>query len=60
MSSKVKNVYIGFAVDMDRAYDTNSRDGRPLRIDHPKYLERCKHKKYLKMEWKNFFSILKV
>ena len=59
MSSKVKNVYIGFAVDMDRAYDTNSRDGRPLRIDHPKYLERCKHKKIFEDGMEKLFQYFK-
>ena len=30
-------VYVGFAIDMDRAYDTNNRKGVPIRKDHPKY-----------------------
>ena len=55
----IENIYIGFAVDMDRAYDTNSRDGRPLRIDHPKYLERCKHKKIFEDGMEKLFQYFK-
>lgn len=40
----IKKVYIGFAVDMDRAYDTNTRTGISIKETHPKFQERLKHK----------------
>ena len=42
---KLKKVYIGFAVDMDRAYDTNTRLGKPIRKDHSQYNKRVEHKR---------------
>ena len=53
---KVKKVYIGFAVDMDRAYDTNSLNGKPIRKDHPKYLERLKHKNVFETGMERLFK----
>ena len=40
-----KKIYIGFAIDMDRAYDLKTRDGKEIRNDHPKFADRIKHKK---------------
>lgn len=57
----MKNIkaYIGFAIDMDRAYDTSSREGVPIREDHPKYQERVKHKEVFKSGMDKLFEFFK-
>jgi len=59
MPFTLKKVYMGFAVDMDRAYDTNARDGRPIRLDHPQYKDRLEHKRIFTEGMEKLFKYFK-
>jgi len=55
----MKKIYIGFAVDMDRAYDCNTRDGQKIRDDHPKLKERQYHKMIFETGMEKLFQYFK-
>jgi len=53
-------IFLNISINIDKAYDTNSRLGKPLRIDHPNYNKRLKYKRDLEDNFQKIIKILKI